>query len=83
MKQSWFSNPDFGYVRLAPGAEPESVIAKMGPLLDRLYPPVPGDKRKPSQRFIFRLTPFTDVHLVSGRWTPGKRQAEVGPRSMA
>jgi putative ABC transport system permease protein len=69
-KQSWFSNPDFGYVRLAPGARPREVAAKIGPMLDPLYPPIPGDKRKPSQRFEFRLTPFTDVHLASGAWLP-------------
>jgi len=67
-KQSWGSNGSYGYVRLAPGATPQAVLSKMAPLLDRAYPPEPGDRRKGSQRYIFHLTPFADVHLTSGRW---------------
>ena len=67
-KQSWFMPSGFSYFVLAPGARPETVISKMGPLLDRAFPPEPGDLRKGSQRFTFTLTPFNDVHLTSARW---------------
>jgi len=67
-KHSWFMPSGSGYVVLAPGTKPETVISKMTPLLDRVYPPEPGDLRKGSQRFTFYLTPFTDVHLSGGRW---------------
>jgi putative ABC transport system permease protein len=74
-KQSWFSAPVFSYVVLAPGARPETVIAKMGPLMDRLFPKEPGDSRKGSLRWTFHLTPFTDVHLTSGRWNLNEKPA--------
>jgi putative ABC transport system permease protein len=67
--RTWFKGA-FGYVVLAPGARPETVIAKVAPLLDRAIPPEPGDRdqRKGSQRWFIHLTPFSDVHLTSGRW---------------
>ena len=68
MQRTWDANSAFAYVRLVSGARPDAVIAKMAPLLDRAYPPQPGDPRKGSQRFKFHLTPLTDVHLTSGRW---------------
>ena len=70
-RQSWTSGGNgFGYVRLAPGAKPETVVPKVAPLTDRALPPEPGsqDHRKGSQRWVFHLTPFTDVHLNSGHW---------------
>ena len=73
VKQSWSGNPVFGYVVLAPGAKPEAVVAKTAPLLDRNYPSEPGDNRKGRQRFTFHLTPFTDVHLTSGRWSGNEK----------
>jgi putative ABC transport system permease protein len=72
-QQSWSSNGAYSYVLLAPGARPETVLAKMAPLLDRNYPPTTGDPRKGSQRFTFYLTPFTDVHLVGGRWKTNEK----------
>jgi len=68
MKQSWLSNSGFGYVVLAPGAKPETVLSKMAPLLDGDVPRESGENRKASQRWTFYLTPFTEVHLTSGRW---------------
>jgi putative ABC transport system permease protein len=67
-KQSWFMPSGYSYFVLAPGAKPATVISKMQPLLDRAFPPEPGDMRKGSQRFTFHLTPFNDVHLTSARW---------------
>jgi putative ABC transport system permease protein len=72
-RRSWFSNNGYAYVLLAPGAKPETVVSKMGPLLDRAYPPEPGERRKGSQRLTFHLAPFTDVHLISGRWGYNER----------
>jgi putative ABC transport system permease protein len=75
VKQSWFSNPAFGYVLLAPGTKPQTVLSKMASLLDRDYPLQPGDRRRGSQRFTFTLTPFTDVHLTSARWKGNEKPA--------
>jgi putative ABC transport system permease protein len=85
-RQSWKSGGNgFGYVRLAPGAAPETVVSKVAPLTDRALPPEPGarDQRKGSQRWVFHLTPFTDVHLNSSQWrfnerTPGNRTTLYG-----
>jgi putative ABC transport system permease protein len=69
VKHAWSSISTFGYALLAPGSRPETVLSKVGPLLDRVYPAeVVGDRRKTSQRWTLYLTPFTDVHLTSGRW---------------
>jgi putative ABC transport system permease protein len=68
---SWYGGGGgFGYVALAPGAKPETVVSKMAPIIDRAIPPEPGDQdhRKGSQRWAFHLTPFADVHLTSGHW---------------
>jgi putative ABC transport system permease protein len=73
VKQSWYSASVYSYVLLAPGTRPETVLSKMAPLLDRAYPPQPGDPRKGSRRFTFYLTPFTDVHLVGGRWKTNEK----------
>ena len=72
-KQSWFAAAVYSYVLLTPGARPETVLAKMAPLLDRNYPGGPDDARKGSQRFTFYLTPFTDVHLLGGRWKTNEK----------
>jgi putative ABC transport system permease protein len=68
VRQSWFSNSNNSYVVLAPGAKPETVVAKMAPLFDRAIPLEPNDHRRGSQRYTIHLTPFTDVHLTGGRW---------------
>ncbi|HEX4271153.1 MAG TPA: ABC transporter permease [Rhizomicrobium sp.] len=79
VKQAWFSASVFSYALLAPGARPETVVAKMGPLLDRDVPRDPGDNRTGSQRWTMHLTPFTDVHLTSGRW--GYNEKPSGSRT--
>ncbi|MGH8219118.1 MAG: ABC transporter permease [Steroidobacteraceae bacterium] len=78
----WLANDFvFGYVELASGTRPETVLAQIGPMLDRLV-----DLRKfgltgrlsqlEADRYF--LTPFRDVHLTSdqnggmkapGSWT--------------
>ena len=67
-KEDWTSPRYFGYLALAPGADPQAVIAKLAPILDR------GESAKlrslglsvrGSQIFAMHLTPFADVHLSS------------------
>ncbi len=74
-KQSWLGNCCYDYVVLAPGARPEAVVAQTALLLDRLVPTSPADPRKGSQRYAIHLTPFADVHLTSGRWSPNETPA--------
>lgn len=71
VKQDWFSQGGWGYVSLAPGANPAAVTASMGPLLDRAVTPALrkfGIKIKGSQSYLVHLTPFTQVHLNSAQW---------------
>ncbi len=71
-ERSWFNQNGYGYVTLAPGAEPRTVIAKMAPMLDR---ELAGQLKKfninlrGSQVYEVHLTPFAQVHLTSERWT--------------
>src|ERR1041385_7618958 len=70
-KLSWHTENGSGYVRLAPGADPHAVIAKMAPILDRNVTGEVTASGKPlrgSQSYTVHLTPFTDVHLNSERW---------------
>jgi putative ABC transport system permease protein len=70
-KLSWHTENGSGYVRLAPGADPQTVIAKMAPILDRNVPgelTASGQPLKGSQAYSVHLTRFTDVHLTSDRW---------------
>jgi putative ABC transport system permease protein len=70
-KQNWLLPWYYTYVTLVPGAEPQAVIAKLAPILDRgtsavlrnFQLSIPG-----SQFFQMHLTPFTDVHLSSARY---------------
>ncbi len=67
-KQSWITQAGWGYVRLAPGTDPNAVIAQMGPMLDRAVTPELkklGIAARGSQAYRIRLTPFTQVHLDS------------------
>jgi putative ABC transport system permease protein len=70
-KLSWHDENGYGYVRLAPGAEPGTVIAKMAPILDRAITgelTASGNSLKGSQAYTVHLTRFTDVHLTSEHW---------------
>ena len=73
VRTSWAANWSYGYVVLAPGTRPETVVAKMGPLLDRNVTDAGG--LKGSQLYSIHLTPFTDVHLSSGRWKANEKPA--------
>jgi len=70
-KYSWDWENGSGYVKLAPGADPHAVIAKMAPILDRAVTgrlSASGSVLKGSQAYTVHLTPFSDVHLTSERW---------------
>ena len=70
-KKNWLSNNNtFGYVTLAPGADPAQVLAKLKPILDRSIDisrftsvKIPG-----SQLVEPRLTRFLDAHLTTDRF---------------
>jgi putative ABC transport system permease protein len=71
MKHDWFSESGFGYVRLAPGTDPNAVVTAMAPLLDRNVTPALrkfGVTDRGSQAYVIHLTPFAQVHLGSSRW---------------
>jgi len=70
-KQCWNCENGLGYVSLAPGADPQAVVAAMAPLLDRAVTPglrKNGSALSGSQAYHVHLTPFTQVHLTSGQW---------------
>jgi putative ABC transport system permease protein len=70
-KRNWLSNNGYGYLTLAPDADPQRVVAKAAAVFDRAITgqlhqfgiPITG-----SQAYKLHLTPFTGVHLDSGQW---------------
>lgn len=71
-KQEWLENNEYGYVVLAPGTDPQTVLEKLDPILDRSL----GEKlrqahiaEKGSQVYKVHLTPFQQVHLSSSRFS--------------
>lgn len=72
LKQQWLFHSDYGYVTLAPGARPQTVLDKLTPILDQA---VTGPLRRfnidlrGSQLYTVSLTPFTAVHLASSRFS--------------
>jgi putative ABC transport system permease protein len=71
MKENWLAQNGWGYLVLAPGADPQSVIAKAAPMLDRALTKDLnrfGVKLNGAQAYLLHLTPFSKVHLDSGRW---------------
>lgn len=67
-KDDWFSPRYYGFVVLAPGSDPQAVIAKLAPILDVGAAPALRNlnvSARASELFEMRLVPFTDVHLSS------------------
>jgi putative ABC transport system permease protein len=69
-KTKWFNTHGWSYVRLAPGADPNAVVAKMKGITDRS-----ADTTMLSNLHIkggdvlqTRLTPFRQLHLTSDRY---------------
>jgi putative ABC transport system permease protein len=80
LRQDWFSESGWGYVRLAPGVDPRTAAAALAPVFDRDVTPVlrryTGLNLLGSHVYKAHLTPFTQVHLDSAQWkfnltTPG------------
>jgi putative ABC transport system permease protein len=71
MKKCWFCENGFGFVSLAPGVDPQKLVAAMAPMLDRSVTPELrrfGITTKGSKSYAIHLTPFTQVHLNSSQW---------------
>ena len=68
-KEDWVSPRYYGFLVLAPGADPQAVTAKLAPILDRGTSAKLrslGLSARGSQLLAMHLTPFADVHLSSG-----------------
>jgi len=60
---------DYGYVRLAPGADPGTVLGQVRSILDRSFDPHKfGVDQTASDLEQQLLLPFRDAHLTSGRY---------------
>ncbi|HKD46305.1 MAG TPA: ABC transporter permease [Rhizomicrobium sp.] len=75
-KQDWLSSSGYGYVELAPGADPKLVEKKFVALIDRSVDlaKLAGMRIAADQIMTPHLTPFRDAHLTSdhfGGMTPG------------
>jgi putative ABC transport system permease protein len=70
-RDKWLSPGGYGYLVLAPGTDPQKVIAKTVPILNRY---LTGDLHRfgiqlsGAQASQLHLTPFVKVHLDSSRW---------------
>ncbi|HSS15143.1 MAG TPA: FtsX-like permease family protein, partial [Rhizomicrobium sp.] len=77
VRENWGFASGWGYVRLAPGADPDAVLAKFRPVIDRSVNPMKmvNVKERGSDFLVPQLTPFTAVHLSSdqsgGMMPPG------------
>ncbi|HVW74805.1 MAG TPA: ABC transporter permease [Rhizomicrobium sp.] len=80
MRTNWGFNSGWGYVRLAPGADPDAVLAKFRTVIDRSVNPAKifNVKERGSDFLPPHLTPFAAAHLSSdqhggmvppGSWT--------------
>jgi putative ABC transport system permease protein len=87
LRQDWFAENGYGYVRLAPGVDPAAVASAMASIFDRDVTPVmrkySNTNIRGSQVYKAHLTPFTQVHLSSSRWrfnqtSPGSWTAVYG-----
>jgi putative ABC transport system permease protein len=70
-KHNWLSNNNtFGYVVLAPGTDPASVVAKTRPMIDRSadLSAYANIKLTGSQIMEARLVPFRDAHLTTDQY---------------
>jgi len=69
-KQSWDDTHGWGFVALAPGAQPSVVSAKLRAIIDRSFDPMRIAKipLRGSQMAEPRLTPFQDDHLSTDRY---------------
>jgi putative ABC transport system permease protein len=68
-KRAWFNTHGWSYVRLAPGADPKAVAAKIKPIIDRSADPsiFSNLNLRGSDILNITLTPFRDLHLTTDR----------------
>lgn len=82
----WFYMHAYTYVTLAPDVKPAAILAAMPPVLDQDMTGTmreSGFAMRGSQAYAIHLTPFTEVHLGSSRWSggmtpPGSRETVYG-----
>jgi putative ABC transport system permease protein len=70
-KHNWLSNNmTFGYVAVAPGADPAKMLAKFRPIIDRSVDLTryTNAKLSGSQILEVRLVPFQDAHLTTDQY---------------
>jgi putative ABC transport system permease protein len=87
-EQAWTStNGVYNYAALAPGADPETVLTKLKPILARTVSTTQVNGVSVNELLQFHLTPFWDVHLTSdnyggmnygGMKPPGSRTTVYG-----
>jgi putative ABC transport system permease protein len=83
-KSSWSSVTGWGYVLLAPGADPGNVVAKLKDFIDRSVKPTQMQsllgERSGKSWLVPRLTRFWDDHLTTDRYgnmTPAGNRTTV------
>jgi putative ABC transport system permease protein len=66
-KDSWQAEQSYGYVLLAPHADPQTVLAKLNPIIDQNFDPSKngGPKLRGSEQKQVHLTQIWDTHLTS------------------
>jgi putative ABC transport system permease protein len=66
-KDSWLAEQSYGYVLLAPNADPQAVLAKLNPIIDQNLDPSKngGPRMRGSEQKQARLTQIYDAHLTS------------------
>ena len=70
MRKNWLSSWCWGYVRLAPGADPNAVMAKFRTIIDHSVDTMKqmNVRERGSDVLQPYLTPFTDAHLSTDRF---------------
>jgi putative ABC transport system permease protein len=70
MRDNWLFISSWGYVRLAPGADPNAVLAKFRTIIDHMVDPAKRANvhEAGSKLLAPRLTPFVDAHLSTDRF---------------
>jgi len=70
MRENWGWTSGWGYVRLAPGADTNAVLAKFKTVIDHSFDPVTMVivKERASDLMQPRLVPFADAHLSTDRF---------------
>jgi putative ABC transport system permease protein len=68
-KQAWLDTAGYGYVRLAPGADPRAIEVKMNPIVDHSVDPktLATGHLRGSAILQIHLAPFRDLHLTTDR----------------